>query len=187
MNSTLIGVVVGGALTLAGQALIEFIRWLQDRANRDRSLRNAAILIRDDISGALEAVYEAWEHKQWWPEGFELDPVSTTDDRRALAAYPDANAVRQFFGSQRRFNQLRSRRRSALKARSVGPLSRDEQIEILAVFFELATARRELAQLTGYGANDPFRRPMKIDDDIKADALATTFLESVDGLYVSQQ
>lgn len=170
---SVVGVVIGGVLTLTGQFGIEYLR-------RRGNLRYAARLIRDDIAGAMEAVHYTIENGEWWPPNFELETISTTDDRRLLAAHLHGPTLRGVFGAQRRFNQLRAGRRHVVG--SAQP-AHDEMVEVVTVFFELAIARRGLAEFVGYGTYEPFSRPLRISPAIEAEACRRAGIDSAEGLY----
>jgi hypothetical protein len=173
----LVGAVIGALAAFGGQWFID------SRRRRDELVANEAIqqsdllysarIIRDDIVVAMDATYSAVSENRWWPEYFDLDPLATIDDWRLLAKNLDDGAdMRRVFGSQRRFRQLRARRRSALQWPGspdipVSPtLTPEVELYCVAAHLDLEKARGVLSRLAKYVA-DPFNKPLEVPADLR--------------------
>lgn len=177
-------VALAALVALFGQSLFIFLESRKRRVDATDMMRAAARLVRDDISGSMEAVHQTLQRGTWWSAELDLEQTATIDDRRLLAARADAETLRRSFGSLRRFRQLQTVRRARIDAGTADrPLDRDDLVETVAVFLDLAVARRRLSQYTDYGTA-PFARPVALPPDLLAAGLAAAAIPSAEGLYV---
>ncbi|OAH49823.1 hypothetical protein AYL44_09575 [Microbacterium oleivorans] len=166
---------------MLAQSIFTLVESRRSRLMQAELMRAAARLVRDEISGSMEAVHDTIARRMWWGDELDSEPQITHEDRKALAANADAETLRRSFGSLRRYSQLRRLRSRRLAVSAESALAREELIEAVAVFLDLATARRLLSEFTGYGTA-PFRRPVHIDDEVLDAALRSVELDSADSL-----
>lgn len=175
-------VAIAAVIAVVAQSFFLLLESRRSRSVNSKMMTASARLIRDEISGNMEAVHHMLVRGRWWPD--ELDPAAaiSDEDRRLLAANADPETLRRALGSLRRFRQLRRARDLAHRSDTLAPLTRDQVVEATAVFLDLATARRHLSPLTGYGPA-PFARSLDFDPEILEDALRACALDTADGLY----
>jgi len=175
-------VALAAVVAVLAQSMFMIVESRRVRLDRAKTMRAAARLVRDEISGSMEALHQGISRKEWWSDELDSEPTLTEEDRRLLAANADAETLRRSFGSMRRFTQLRRLRRRALGEESRSDLTRAELVEVVAVFLDLATARRLLSPFTGYGPA-AFSRPLEIDGEVLQAALRAAAIDSAEGLY----
>lgn len=174
-------VALAAIVAVLAQSVFLLIELRRGRAEREAVTTASARLVRDQISGDMEALHQAITRREWWTAELDCEQTLEEDDRRRLAANVNAETLRRSFGSLRRFRQLRMARQRAINEGGV-TLTHDQLVEVVAVFLDLATARRMLAPYTGYGSA-PFGRPLDLPPDILHDALDAVGLPSANGLY----
>lgn len=174
-------VALAALVAVLAQSFFMILESRRSRAEHSKVMTASARLVRDELSGDLEAVHYCLTNGTWWPDELDSEPGISEEDRRLLAANADAETLRRSFGSLRRFRQLRSQRSRLVKAGEL-QLDHAQIVECTAVFLDLATARRALSPFTGYGTA-PFSRPVHIPEHILSEGLAAAALETADGLY----
>jgi hypothetical protein len=185
-DASLIGVVVGGALTLSGQVVLEALKRHRDQADARVTARAAARLQRDDVASALEAARWALCKRTWWPVGLDLPLSTEMQDRRLLASHLSETEFRRVSGSLRRFAQLRSERKAAVDHGGVQadciPLSGDAYERTVLAFLDVAAARLALAPLAGYGV-DPWPQEVPLEAKLEKRAREQLGLSLASGLF----
>jgi hypothetical protein len=162
-DGSLIGVLIGGGLTLSGQLCLETLRIRRERARRRDLARAAARLQRDDYTSGLEAVRYCLEARTWWPSSLEIPLSTELEDRRLLANHLTATEFRRVAGSVRRLALLRARRTAAIDNGTM-VLSDDDYQHAAACYRDLEAARYALAELADYATKT--LRPLLIDPEI---------------------
>ena len=177
-----IAVFIAAVCALIAQAAVMAVEARRRRYETSSSRRASARLIRDEVSGCLEAVHQAVVLGRWWTEEYDLDSTTTVEDRRQLAAVADPETLRRSFGSLRRYRQLQVLRRRGSLEDDVN-LTYDQMVEVVAVFLDLALARWLLADETGY-KTVPFARPVAISDELLSAASAAVAIDNPRQLFV---
>jgi len=185
-DASLIGVLVGGGLTLSGQVVLEGIRRRQARQDAQDAARAAARLQHSDIAAALEAAHRSLSVREWWPTDLDLPLSTEMQDRRLLATHLTESEFRRVSGSLRRFSQLRAERKAAVESTPVRiELSDDEYWRTLLAFLDLAGGRAALAGLAGYTPT-PWPLPLDLDAQLVLLACEQLNLSSTDQLFVRE-
>jgi hypothetical protein len=83
--SALIGVVIGGAITLGGQVLIERQHRKRADADRKRAAMGVARLAWNEFWYAQGILHKALKTERWWPMNHQPQTELSNDDRRLLA------------------------------------------------------------------------------------------------------
>jgi len=164
----LIGVLVGGALTLSGQVVLEALKGRRDRADALAAASAAARLQRDDIAAALEAAHRALATHEWWPTDLDLPLRTEMQDRRLLASHLTEEEFRRVSGSLRRFAQLQAERKAVVErdGSAAAGLSDEAYYRTLLAYLDVAAARLALARLAGY-ERDPWPLSLRLDAELE--------------------
>jgi hypothetical protein len=185
-DASLIGVLVGGGLTLSGQVVLEGVRRRQARQDAQDAARAAARLQHSDIAAALEAAHRSLSVREWWTTDLDLPLSTEMQDRRLLATRLTESEFRRVSGSLRRFSQLRAERKAALDKDIVRvELVDDEYWRTLLAFLDLAAGRMALARLAGYTPT-PWPLPLDLNARLEQRACEQLHLSSSDQLFTRE-
>lgn len=144
MDSALVGVLIGGGLTIAGQLIAEALRSRATSQREARPTRASARIQRIELWQGQTAILEALSTLTWWPPS--MDPVLRSDpaDRRLLAQHLDGSSWGRVSTAWRKFQERLAERDQAGAHRDLSEIAIEK---LLVTFFSLDEARAALAPL----------------------------------------
>ncbi len=154
--SALVGVLIGGAITILGQHLIERQRRKVAKDDRARMAMGIARLAWDEFWQALGTLQEALNSGEWWALNHQPQTELSNDDRRLLAEVVEWELWSDVTRSWRRLARLRADRESLERSGNALPLGDKDRALIEDAKASCERANTALESMAGHALQGPF-------------------------------
>lgn len=157
--TALVGVVIGGTITILGQNVIEWQKRKGAREQQKRIVTGVARLAWDELWHAQGTLKSALKSGEWWALKHQPQMVLSNHDRRLLAEAVEWPQWENITRTWRRLSRLRSDRES-IEARGLG-LTSQERALIDDASESCELARAALESVAGSGTTRRFEDQTK--------------------------
>jgi hypothetical protein len=149
VDTALVGVLIGGALTIIGQVVVEALRTRKEKRQEAQLIRAAARVQRIEFWSGQTAILDALERSSWWAPTKDPMLQASSDDRRLLAQHLTGQDWQQVSTAWRKFQErLNERDQFDPKTANNQPLYKDDTERLLVTFISLDEGRAALSTLS---------------------------------------